>query len=147
MRRQVINLAYQRTIKWVPDRLTTKDVTPHLSTWYERLAWWLVDLLCIRFTHHRTEDSYTNLAIDANSIIKAVDLSVSELRLIHNLEAKYLLIGNKQAHELIRELPDLSYFQFHSNVDYHLDDQYCVRGLTMIVVPWMDGFCLLPELR
>jgi hypothetical protein len=147
MRRQVVNIKYRRSLKTITEQIKADELYAYTSKWYEKLAWWVVRKLGIRFQKTRVEDCYASIPIDTGRILDAVDLCANELEAIHYREARYLLIGNKQAHELFQELPELSHFNFDADIRYHMDGTMQVRGLTMVVVPWMDGFCLVPELR
>jgi hypothetical protein len=147
MRRRIINLTYNRSVKEIRKDLNATDLYACTATWYERLAWWTVKKLGIRFRFTDIKDCFQSIPIDEQRIIDAVDLSAHEIELIHHKEIKYLLIGNKEAHEIFMEMQDMSYFSFPLDFQYCYGKVHQVRGLTVVVVPWMDGFCLVPELK
>lgn len=108
--------------------------------------------------------TFQRLQLNLNDLFANVAISASDMQRIYEKEAKYLIVGNKQFQKLIEQNRQ-GYNFFGDSVDLNTMIQFRVPAnykanvalgkrllpafyshLTIIVVPWINGMFLLPEL-
>lgn len=147
MKQRVIALKTERTPLEYSEFFEPKGLALANGNWFVRFLWWLIGKFEHRFAHRIRKESYRTVAIDSDSIIEAVRLNSNDIRRIWDLEAKFLLVGRDMAHQLFGEIESRHNFAFPIEGRFGFNGQTKFLGLTVVVIPWMDGFCLAPSLK
>lgn len=118
------------------------------ALWLQQILFWILRHLKAQFAVR--EDTYSRTEIDSR---KVIDLLVEHCKNIQSLlgdhpTPKYAVMGNRQFRECIDSArtgaPAKHPFQFH--VSFPGRGGMRVFGLEVIVVPWIDGCFILPDL-
>jgi hypothetical protein len=104
---------------------------------------------------------YSRYTLSVPSLIKAIEQSSNNLQMLMSRRAKYLIIGEDMYYKLTQEkrreenisgypifgvnmIQPSSQSPFETNYDYRKREM--LFGLTVVVVPWVDGLFVLPDL-
>lgn len=117
-------------------------------TWLQRICFWI--LKKIGANHYDTKVDIKRVEINLNELTDAVLRQAAEVYERENKKPAYLIIGRKQEMELTRQASN-HLFMFHVPHTYranvssrHYENIFA--GMKVVVVPWIDGIFVLPEL-
>lgn len=153
MNRQICIMLETRRDKRVLAEVTRyADLTPRSRTGARpsrivRLLWWLLGRTSILFHQERIEWSQKTVAIDQASFFDMLQLTQREMEAIWRKQARYIAIGEDAARALIDELACHSFMTFDLEMQMRRGESVSIRGVQVILVPWMRGVCVLPELN
>lgn len=99
------------------------------------------------------EGEVRRVRLDLDDLVKAIMINQSDVEYIYHKRAKFLIVG----HDKFKELAKCEEFDYHffdipsnyrANVGYDREPMpYLFRGLRVVVVPWIDGMFVLPDLE
>lgn len=108
------------------------------------LAWRFVTWLCPVGWHK--VPTHEMVTIETTALLKLIEHQAFALRLIWNLEAVWVVCGRQQFFELTKNALPPPYMSFLSWESMMNRGEFQVVGLKVLVVPWIDGCFVLPEL-
>lgn len=113
--------------------------------WLQR---WLFKLLA-KLGANSLEKSvtYKTVEIDTTRILEALFENQRNVMELYNKRARYVVIGRKDFTRFCSdpEYRDPLYFNFSAPIG--INNQRTILGLEVVVVPWIDGFFVLPDLN
>lgn len=107
-------------------------------------AWWICVRLGTAFHRPFTRSEYRTVRVEGASLLEKVRLNQHDLRMLWDQDGKYLIVGRKAAYDLLHECDDFMHFQV--DVKLGLNRKTRVLGLEVVVVPWIEGLFVLPDL-
>jgi hypothetical protein len=117
----------------------------------QRACFWVLRKLKAFARFGATEIRRTELDLD--KLVEAVMRNRADVMLLYNKQAKYLVVGMDRWYELTGA-GDRNYLTFEVPHSFHARIGYdnkplpqLFAGLKVIVVPWIDGMFVLPELE
>jgi hypothetical protein len=114
--------------------------------WLQRWAFWLLDKLSARACDESI--TYSTVHVDGNDIIQAVMRNRADIERLYNKRAKYLVIGAEDLARLLNEPSIRQMMRFRFPVQIGGFDGRCgILGLEVVVVPWLSGFFVMPDLE
>ena len=137
--RKQVTTTYRKTRQLV----LVNDTTP----WYVRLLWRLLLKFNPTFRVPEAVETFHTAVIDDLDLLDRLRLSHDEVRRITHNKAKHVLIGQSLARELLDDL--VARHELSCPVSWPIGGPDGMRwyGLTVHVVPWMDGFVIVPDLK
>lgn len=138
MNKTVIPFITSEKLTFVPAR---HKAPAFLRGWLLRLRDWLNAFEDIKTVGYETVTfDFTPLVDDIFRMIQAVES--------RGHKAKYLIVGRKAYFELtlkLKQQVDFNHFNF--NIQSNRYGDLSPFGLVVVVVPWVDGWFILPELE
>ena len=120
----------------IPSRL-------RIVRWLQRLAWWFLRRQLMRM--YKT----VRAKLGEGGISELINFSAQDIEKITTHRAKWLIIGYRHMYQLIddRRMNWMDSFSYDDTVKI-IDGQRKITmyGLRVIVVPWIEGWALLPDL-
>jgi hypothetical protein len=119
------------------------------KTWLRRVAtkfvWWMLKQLNAEFV--KTAERIDILSIDETRLLDEIRLISYEIESIWNKEIKYIVCGREMAYKLWGE--KAIRMPWETNIGVHLQHGQSegIIGLKLVVVPWLEGIALLPDLE
>lgn len=124
--------------------------------WVQKFCFWVLRKIGAHAIDFDTQ--ITRLDIQYKTLIEGINRQRAELFNQYALEGKYLLMGAQDYSELMADptyinqmihfsVPDAVYRQ-ERNMDrnFRLDTKMIIMNLNVVIVPWMKGMMVLPEL-
>lgn len=140
-----------RSVEWVtsPDKYQydPKGRWP----WLQRACFWVLKKLGAFASF--SEEHIQRVDIDLDKLVEAVMRNRADVEMLYRKRAKYLVVGADKFYELsVSVQPHYMTFtvphQFNARVGYNNRPMpQMFAGLQVIVVPWIDGMFVLPELE
>jgi hypothetical protein len=123
------------------------DLSKLQKKWYWRGIHWLLNRLGGAYLD-MVPESYPvkTVEIDQRDIQTIIGQSQRAMRLLWNKQATTLIIGPEEFVRFKRELP-LEMFSFNAEWPLGNSGQFKMAGLRVVVVPWLSGWTLLPDLN
>lgn len=113
---------------------------------------WLQKLLFkalrwLKADSYDTHIEYKTVEIDPPSIIDALMLNRVDVERLYNRRAKYVVMGPSDFHRFCTapEIKDMLAFSF--TVPIGMNGERTILGLEVVIVPWIEGFFVLPDLN
>jgi hypothetical protein len=92
--------------------------------------------------------TYKHTVVDTDDILAALVKNQREVMMLYNKRAKYVVMGPRQLSKLAIQSPELMQMtRFRFNTQIGLNRQILPMGLEVVIVPWIDGFFVMPELN
>jgi hypothetical protein len=118
--------------------------------WIQRLCFWLLEK--IGAYHFDDKVSIKQFTIDFDDIVEAV---VKQEQLVYQISRerpRYLVLGHAQYRKLMGATESMMMFQarFPENFNariYPKEYQGMFQGMELLLIPWIDGMFVLPELK
>lgn len=131
------------TSVWVPNRyeFNAKGKWP----WLQRQLFKILDRL--RAYSYDTQVTYSTVEVDTSKIVEALMQHQSDVHMLMERRAKYLVIGVDAFAELSNDPMIRNYMRFDFQTKIGYNNRYQMLGLECIVVPWIQGFFILPDLE
>jgi len=115
--------------------------------WLQKICFWLLGKL----EAYRQEESiaFTRHAIEPKKFLDALFNQRLELDAVYNLRAHTLLIGAQDYEELMcsKEIYQMLSFNASTEVRWGRYGRGEIMGLKIVVIPWMKGTLLVPNLE
>lgn len=96
---------------------------------------------------HDEVPAYDVAELDTSRLMEMVSRNARNIRMLYNQEAKYIVVGYDKFLELVRVKSELMYFSTDFTAHLNGIDGVRVMGLKLVVVPWVDGIFVLPDLE
>ena len=116
----------------------------HTSRLIARLCWRVLLWLCPQRKVPDIKIDY--VTVQGDDFLRLLDEQQYALRRVWAREAKYLIVGRDE-YERIRGEVLKQRLAFYAESQMCMDGAMGYRGLNVICVPWMSGWCLLDELK
>ena len=129
--------------------LTEFEASP--SGWLQRFALWLLGALRLRDVKLAEMVEKTEyITIDKQSIFDSLQLSQKDIRWLWREEPKHLIIGRAEFHKLRCEADVMNgpggMISFPHSLNMFMGDERKILGMTVHVIPWINGWAMLPDL-
>lgn len=113
--------------------------------WLQRLIFQV--LRWLRANSLQTSVSYETVEIDTSNILNALMENQRDVEMLYNRRARYVVMGPRDLARLCDqpEIRELMRFNFTSLIG--INSRRTVLGLEVVVVPWVEGFFVLPDLE
>lgn len=147
MHRTVVALYSEQTIDTVDVNVPVDELRTQKCGIVIRMLWRFLVWLGLKLERTEEWGFVRTIEIDTEKVLDAVRLSEREMYQVYSREARYLVIGRDLASRLFGEMNARQYFTTPLSGCMGFDGQTTVFGLTLVVMPWIKGFCLLPELK
>jgi len=125
--------------------------------WMQKLCFWILRKIGAQAIEFDTKIS--RLDIQYKTLIEAINKQRAELFTQYALEGKYLLMGAQDYAELMVDptlinhmisfsIPDAVYREERTanRSTFGVDTSYVIMNLNVVIVPWMKGMIVMPEL-
>ena len=122
---------------------------PRRWAWLARIAWRLVEHLGALWPYMGEVVRYETTTLHLDDIVQAIFESREQVYALTGRECRYILVGRDQQRRLRIEC--------HNFLTYEIPDDYQApvcgmdphrfAGMTIVLVPWMDGLVLVPGLE
>lgn len=91
--------------------------------------------------------AYKTTEIDTSSILTALMESQRDVTMLYNKRARYVIMGPRDFARFSNEpeIRDMLRFHFTSQIGYN--NTRAILGMEVVIVPWIDGFFVLPDLE
>lgn len=112
--------------------------------WLQKILFAILDKLGCGAYYTETFN-YETIAIE--DVLERVVKNYHNLQLIHEIRPKYLVLGRNYYADLLRHEYGMQYIQLPSNYrQYGVKPHDMFMGMKIILVPWMEGMVILPEI-
>ena len=126
---------------------TAREMSSSAQHWYQKLALWFLSQT--GFTHHyatiNTRAHFEYVEYD-DDIVQRLNLCQHDILMLWHELAKYVVVGHDVAHELLDRL-NTPYMRFPLEARLGHNGITKVLGLTLVIVPWLKGVAILPDLE
>lgn len=134
-----------------PYRFTHQDVyqlrADRKHVWLQKLCFRILNKLGANWIEDRTEVNYVQ--IDSSKFMRNIFTQIKEIQSEFQHKPKTILIGSEDYHKLMDDKDFHAMFRFEA--EYHTSrrtqfGEYVgtVDGLSVQVIPWMQGILVLP---
>jgi hypothetical protein len=113
---------------------------------------WLQKLLFkvlrwLKADSYDTAIEYTTVEIDPSNIIDALMRNRVDVERLYNKRARYVVMGPRdfQRFSSAPEINSMLMFSFSTPIG--MNGKQTILGLEVVIVPWIDGFFVLPDLE
>lgn len=143
---QLIRHTEQRATKWLPNRyeFNASGRLPRLQKLIFKVLGWLN-------ANARDEKiTYSTVEIDTGKILDAVIQNAGDAENLYFKRAKYIVMGPRDFARFASEAPKSGYpqfMQFSFDAPLGYGRTVTVFGFECVVVPWIEGFFVMPELQ
>jgi hypothetical protein len=90
--------------------------------------------------------TYKTTEIDTSKILEALMKNTRDVQMLYYKRAKYVVMGIEAFAQMSNEPHVHEMMRFNFNTRIGINRQFTALGLEVIVVPWIEGFFVLPEL-
>lgn len=137
-------IQYERSVNsiWVPDRyeFNPKGRLP----WLQKLLFKVLRKL--KADSFDTAVTYKTVEVDTDKILSALMENQRDIELLYHKRAKYVVMGPSDFSRFSGELEAHQFMRFNFNARIGLGRAITPMGLECVVVPWVEGFFVLPDL-
>ena len=111
--------------------------------WLQRLCFWVLSKLGA----YGWEEQITTHAVHLSraSLIDFIQEHRCNVERLFECRGGRLIIGRKQAHQLLGEMASRYPYSYPMDVDFCRGDDWRVLGLKVTVLPWLDCAFILPD--
>ncbi len=118
---------------------------PGKIAWLERACFWLIRKLGGEFERRVPTIYYTELMLDLGKIADAILDSEDAIYRIWHKGLRYVLVGQQELLDLRKLEHSILRLDFAPNFKGKGDRASVLNGLHVILVPWMKGVVVLPD--
>lgn len=141
---RLISQQRQEAAIWVPNRYEFNAKGRLL--WLQRLLFWTLNKL--KAYSYDTKVTYTTTEIDTSKILDALMQNQCNAEMLYHKRAKYVVMGPSEFSRFSGEMRDHAPFmQFNFDARVGFGRSMTTLGLECVVVPWIEGFFVMPELN
>ncbi len=127
---------------WMPIRAR---LLPGKVAWLERACFWLIRKLGGEFERKVPTIYYSELMLDLGKIADAILDSEDAIYRIWHEKLTYVLVGHQEMDNLRKLEHSILRLDFAPNFKEKSDRVSILNGLHVILVPWMKGVVVLPD--
>jgi hypothetical protein len=141
-----------RAVEWVAETDKFQFDPKAKAPWLQKVCFWLLKLLGAHAKF--AQEHIKRVDIDLNKLVDALMRNRADVEMLYHKRAKYLVVGADKFEDLVTS-PEVqaSYMMFEVPLHFNARAGYNGRpmpqmfaGLQVVVVPWIDGMFVLPEL-
>lgn len=113
--------------------------------WLQRFLFKL--LRWLKADSYDTSVTYTTVKIDPPNILDALMRNRVDVERLYNKRARYVVMGASdfQRFSTAPEINDMLRFNFMA--PFGMNGQRTILGLDVVIVPWIEGFFVMPDLE
>lgn len=114
----------------------------------QRILFWILARLNCQYDERFTSVKVSTL--DIEDVIERVIQSRYMVERIYHERPKYLVLGRDYYVDLVKHQDSQMYMTYQMPTDYHsrhISDPKLFAGLTLVLVPYMEGMVILPDLH
>lgn len=131
---------------YVPPTPSHADLSKLYGKWYFRALWWFLRKLGAEY-QDRIPESWPMQVVEIQqaSLFEMIDKSKKAMELLWEKRATTLVLGYDEMDRLLKETPT-EMLHLGMSVAVAKDQVTHAVGLRIVLVPWLSGWALLPDL-
>lgn len=114
------------------------------ARWLQKLCFWVLKKL--HCEHYEIQCTINTIEVNFDDIVRQVLNTASAIDIVYHHRPKHLLLGHDKMQELGCEANSLMHFSFPPNYQAPVSPPVKFAGMEIVLVPWMEGLMLVPEL-